>query len=81
LVSAIATHHDAPVAGDTSLGNLIKVSWRLADVLGYAAFSLKRPWTWEELIAFLPSGGTSWLSESPEVAIAKLNSILASTPA
>jgi putative nucleotidyltransferase with HDIG domain len=81
LVAAIATHHDEPVAGKTSLGNLIKVSWRLADVLGYAAFSPKKLWTWEELVAFLPSGRNSWLSESPEVATAKLNSVLASTPA
>jgi|SRR5579864_915701 len=81
LVAAIATHHDEPVAGETGLANLIKVSWRLADVLGYAAFSPKKPWTWEELVAFLPSGRTSWLSESPEVAIAKLSSVLANAPA
>ena len=81
LVAAIATHHDEPVAGETSLRNLIRVSWRLADVLGYAAFSPKNLWTWEELVAFLPNGGTSWLSESPEVAIAKLNTVLASAPA
>lgn len=81
LVAAIATHHDEPVAGETSLGNLIKVSWRLADVLGYAAFSPKKLWTWEELVAFLPDGRTSWLNESPEVATAMLNSVLASAPA
>jgi hypothetical protein len=62
LVAAIATHHDEPLAGEISLGNLIKVSWRLADVLGYAAFSPKKLWTWEELMAFLPSGRNSWLS-------------------
>jgi putative nucleotidyltransferase with HDIG domain len=80
LAAAIATHHDEPVPGDISLGNLIKVSWRLADVLGYAAFSPKKPWTWEELMAFLPNGGSSWLGESPEAAKAKLDTVLASTP-
>jgi putative nucleotidyltransferase with HDIG domain len=80
LAAAIATHHDEPVPGDISLGNLIKVSWRLADVLGYAAFSPKKPWTWEELMAFLPNSGSSWLGESPEAAKAKLDTGLASTP-
>jgi putative nucleotidyltransferase with HDIG domain len=80
LAAAIATHHDEPVPGDISLGNLIKVSWRLADVLGYAAFSPKKPWTWEELMAFLPNSGSSWLGESPEAAKAKLDTVLASTP-
>jgi putative nucleotidyltransferase with HDIG domain len=77
LAAAIATHHDEPVPGEISLDNLIKVSWRLADVLGYAAFSPNKLWTWEELIAFLPTAGSSWLGESPEVAQTKLNSLLA----
>jgi putative nucleotidyltransferase with HDIG domain len=77
LAAAIATHHDEPVAGEISLDNLIKVSWRLADALGYAAFSPKKTWTWEELMAFLPNAGSSWLGESPEVAKAELNSLLA----
>jgi putative nucleotidyltransferase with HDIG domain len=75
LVAAIATHHEEPVPGAVSLDNLIKVSWRLADVLGYAAFSPNRVWTWEELIAFLPKAGSSWLCESPEAAKAKLDSL------
>ena len=80
LAAAIATHHDEPVPGEVSLDNLIKVSWRLADVLGYAAFSPNKVWTWEELIAFLPSSGSSWLGESPEVAKDKLHSLLATAP-
>jgi putative nucleotidyltransferase with HDIG domain len=80
LIAAIATHHDEPVAGDIGLDNLIKVSWRLADVLGYVAFSPNKLWTWEELIRFLPNAGSSWLAESPEVAKAKLTSVLADAP-
>jgi putative nucleotidyltransferase with HDIG domain len=78
LAAAIATHHDEPVPGEISLDNLIKVSWRLADALGYAAFSPSRLWTWEELMEFLPHAGSSWLGESPEAAKSKLNSLLAS---
>ena len=78
LAAVIATHHDEPVPGEISLDNLIKVSWRLADVLGYAAFSPNRPWTREELVAFLPATGSSWLEQEPDVANAKLNSLLAS---
>jgi putative nucleotidyltransferase with HDIG domain len=77
LAAAIATHHDEPVPGEISLDNLIKLSWRLADVLGYAAFSPKKIWTWEELIGFLPNAGSSWLGESPEAAQTKLNGLLA----
>lgn len=77
LAAAIATHHDEPVPGEISLDNLIKLSWRLADVLGYAAFSPDKAWTWEELMTFLPNAGSSWLAESPEVAKAKLDGCLA----
>jgi putative nucleotidyltransferase with HDIG domain len=80
LAAAIATHHDAPVPGEGSLDNFIKVSWRLADVLGYAAFSPNKLWAWEDLIAFLPNAASSWLGESPEVSKEKLNSVLASAP-
>jgi putative nucleotidyltransferase with HDIG domain len=80
LAAAIATHHDKPVPGEISLDNLVKVSWRLADVLGYAASLPNEPWTWEELIAFLPNAGTSWLGESPEAARAKLDTLVATAP-
>jgi putative nucleotidyltransferase with HDIG domain len=80
LAAAIATHHDAPVPGEVSLNNLIKVSWRLADVLGYAAFSPSKLWAWEDLIEYLPNAASSWLGESPEVSKEKLNSVLASAP-
>ena len=80
LAAVIATHHDDPVPGERSLYNLIKVSWRLSDTLGYAAFSPARQWSWEELIAFLPHAGSSWLGESPEAAQAELSKRLAATP-
>ncbi len=54
LAAALANHHDPPVPGEMSLDNIIKVSWRLADVLGYPAFSPDKAWTWEELIRCLP---------------------------
>jgi putative nucleotidyltransferase with HDIG domain len=81
LAAAIAVHHDEPVPGEVSLDNLIQVSWRLADVLGYAAFSPARRWNWEDLIAFLPVSRSSWLSESPEIAKTRIDSLLANAPA
>src|ERR1017187_5547202 len=54
LAAAIATHHDEPDSRISCLDSLVQVSWRLADTLGYAAFSPKREWTWEELMAFVP---------------------------
>jgi putative nucleotidyltransferase with HDIG domain len=81
LAAAIAVHHDEPVPGEVNLDNLIQVSWRLADVLGYAAFSPARRWNWEDLIAFLPVSRSSWLSESPEIAKTRIDSLLANAPA
>ncbi|MCU1236383.1 MAG: metal dependent phosphohydrolase, partial [Candidatus Solibacter sp.] len=80
LAAVIATHHDDPVPGEASLYNVVKVCWRLADALGYAAFSPDKEWTWEELMALLPNARGSWLGESPEAARTELAMRLASAP-
>ncbi len=80
LAAALATHHDEPIPGETSLYNVIKVSWRLADTLGYAAFSPDRLWPYDDLIAFLPRVKTTWLGESAESAKAELDHRLAGAP-
>jgi putative nucleotidyltransferase with HDIG domain len=80
LAAAIATHHDDPASGERSLGNIIKVSWRLTDTLGHAAFSPDRNWVFEDLIALLPNDHRSWLCQSPEAAKAELNTRLAAAP-
>jgi HD-like signal output (HDOD) protein len=79
LAAAIAGHHDEPVAGDISLDNLVRVSWRLADVLGFAAFSPEKEWAYADLIAFLPNSA-SWLGESAEAARAELDVRLSLVP-
>jgi len=80
LAAAIMTHHDEPVPDDVSLDNLIRVSWRLSDTLGYAAFSPDRDWAYEELIAFVPNAGASWLGESAETAKEQIAARLAAAP-
>jgi putative nucleotidyltransferase with HDIG domain len=80
LAAAIACHHDEPMANDCSLDLLIQVSWRLADTLGYAAFSPNKAWSWEELTAFLPNAGAAWFGWSPEAAKAEIDERLASVP-
>jgi HD-like signal output (HDOD) protein len=72
LAAALAVHHDQPVVGELSLDNFIKVSWRLSDTLGYAAFSPDKAWTYEELIAYIPNVGSSWLGTSAEAATAEI---------
>ena len=79
LAAAIASHHNQPVAGEHSLDNLIKVSWRLTDTLGYAAFSPARDWAFEDLVAYLPHAQHSWLCQSAESAKAELDSRLAAS--
>jgi HD-like signal output (HDOD) protein len=78
LAAALAVHHDEPILGELSLDNLIKVSWRLADTLGYAAFSPDKEWPYQELIAFVPNAKSSWLGGSPEAAKAEIDARLAS---
>jgi putative nucleotidyltransferase with HDIG domain len=66
LAAAIATHHDEPAAGITGLESLTQISWRLADALGFAAFSPAREWGYDELLAYLPNLGNSWLTKGSE---------------
>jgi HD-like signal output (HDOD) protein len=79
MAAAIATHHDEPVPGERSLDNVVKVSWRLADSLGYGAVSPETEWSCDALLAFLPGARGSWLGDL-EAARAMLNSRLASAP-
>jgi HD-like signal output (HDOD) protein len=66
LAAAIATHHDEPVAGTTGLESLAQITWRLADSLGFAAFSPARNWGYEELLAYMPNLGNSWLAKGSD---------------
>ena len=77
LAAAIAGHHDDPVAGEATMDNLLRVSWRLADSLGFAAFSPAKEWRYDELLAFLPNTG-SWLGESAETARREVDERLSS---
>ena len=81
LAAVIATHHEVPYPGERSLSNYLRVAWRMADTLGYAAFSPDRAWTFEELLEFLPNAGSSWLGVSAEVAKATIDASLAEFPA
>ena len=80
LVAAIATHHDPPVAAERNIENVIRVSWRLTDALGFAAFSPERDWTFEELAVYLPNAPRSWLCHSAESAKEELEAKLAESP-
>jgi len=80
LAAAIAVHHDDLVPRQTGLDSLVQVSWRLADAFGYAAFSPDRQWTYEELMAYLPSSRGSWLTRGPDEARKELEVRLAEAP-
>jgi putative nucleotidyltransferase with HDIG domain len=76
IVTAIATHHDEPTAGDKSVCGVVQVSWRLADVLGYGAFPMEKPWAYDELVALAPGLSHSWLGAGAEEATAAIASWL-----
>jgi putative nucleotidyltransferase with HDIG domain len=58
LAAAIAVHHEEPVTGEVSLDNVVKVSWRLSDALGYIAFPSEKDRSFDELVAFLPNSAS-----------------------
>jgi HD-like signal output (HDOD) protein len=80
LAAAIAVHHDDPSAPVSDLDSLVQISWRLADTLGYAAFSPKREWTWEELMGLIPRSAGAWFGGSPTAAKAEIAQRLAGIP-
>lgn len=77
LAATIATHHDEPMPGETSVENLVRVAWRMADTLGFAAFVPDRHWAYEDLVDLLPAARNSWLIESWDSAKAEVDSRLA----
>jgi putative nucleotidyltransferase with HDIG domain len=80
LAAAIAVHHDDPVLGQTGLDTLVQVSWRLADALGFAAFSPAKKWTFEELTRYLSISRSSWLNKAPDDVRQELTARLAGAP-
>lgn len=80
LAVAIESHHEEPDFDERSVDTIVKLSWRLADALGYAAFPPAKDWTFEDLIAYLPPAPNSWLARSPESANAELDARLSASP-
>jgi putative nucleotidyltransferase with HDIG domain len=76
FAAAIATHHDDRLQAEPGLDTVVKVSWRLADALGYRSFSCERPWAFEDLIDFFPGHKDSWLKRTPARAQAELEQLL-----
>ncbi len=77
FAAAMAVHHDDPVRGESSLDNVIKVSWRISDTLGYAAFSPDKAWSYEDLLAFVPGAKSSWIGQPAEKVKAQIDSRIA----
>src|ERR1017187_5130397 len=80
LAAAIAVHHEDPVPAEVSLDNVVKVSCRLADALGYVAFPPDKAWTYAELVAFLPNASSFARGKSPEGFKAAIAKRLADAP-
>jgi putative nucleotidyltransferase with HDIG domain len=80
LAAAIAVHHEDPAPKEVSLDNVVKVSWRLADVLGYVAFPPDKAWSYAELIAFLPNATSFGHGRSPAEFKADIEKRLAAAP-
>ncbi|HUE22391.1 MAG TPA: HDOD domain-containing protein [Bryobacteraceae bacterium] len=80
LAAAIAVHHEDPVPQEISLDNVVKVSWRLSDALGYVAFPPDKAWSYRELVAFLPNATSFAHGKSPEEFKAAIDARLSAAP-
>ncbi|MGA2738171.1 MAG: HDOD domain-containing protein [Bryobacteraceae bacterium] len=80
LAAAIAVHHEDPVRQEISLDNVVKVSWRLSDALGYVAFPPDKAWSYAELVAFLPNASSFAPGKSVEEFKAGIEKRLATAP-
>lgn len=79
IIEAIATHHEQPATAAT-LSNLLRVAWRLADVLGFAAFPHNEAYGYDQLIALIPLVRPSWLSAGAEAVKAEITARLDTLP-
>jgi HD-like signal output (HDOD) protein len=75
IVVAIASHHEEP-RKSAALFNLVQICWRLADVVGFGAFPMEKPWTYEELVSLIPNQTTSWLTAGANVVEGEISSRL-----
>lgn len=65
IIAAIATHHQAP-GGPPSLANLVRIGWRMADTLGYAAFPPAEPWEFAQLLELFVQKRATFLGQEAE---------------
>ena len=65
---------------EVSLDNVVKVSWRLSDALGYVAFPPDKAWSYDELVAFLPNAASFADGKSQEEFKASVDQRVATFP-
>jgi HD-like signal output (HDOD) protein len=75
IVTAIASHHEEPHKS-AALTSLVQIGWRLADVVGFGAFSMEKPWTYEALVSLIPNQTTSWVTAGANVVEGEITSRL-----
>jgi putative nucleotidyltransferase with HDIG domain len=78
IAAVLASHHDEPVPGETSLYNVVRVSWRMADTLGYEAFPQAKAWDFDQLLGMVPGAGRTCFGAGPEEARAAVAARVAS---
>jgi len=79
IMEAIATHH-FPAGKGSCLPNLVRVAWRAADALGFAAFPPEKTVGFEELVALVPLTRNSWLADGLDSVKARVEARLEELP-
>jgi len=73
LASAVAEHHSAkPTSGAWHIGDLIKVSCKMADATGFAAFAGCEVARYEEVLAMLPADASRLFSADADTLAAEI---------
>ena len=75
IVTAIAGHQEEPHKS-AALSSLVQIGWRLADVVGFGAFPMEKPWAYETLVSLIPNQTTSWLTAGANVVEGEITSRL-----
>jgi HD-like signal output (HDOD) protein len=60
------THHHEPTAGDTDVGNLLRITNRMTNVLGFTAVQEKQKWEYGHLRELLPAPARNAIPEDPD---------------
>lgn len=59
------THHEPPTPGDRELGNILRITNRITNLIGFSVVPDPDPYTYDELVAMLPANARRRFQTDP----------------